>query len=392
MPISARLRDPRTLVWLGALIIVLTLLGMGVRVYADVRDLQTRLNSVEQLTQGGGNLDLTQARSDLAAISDDLADIGGNIGWLFPVCPMLGWLPQVGGGVAELPPLFHSTYALVAAADIAFEAWSPLIQSATSHDASQQGTLTERILGPLAQRRAQFLQAKTYLDAAAVYRAQVQTGNLDARVSGLLRKADRVQPLVTLAVNGGLLLPQLLGADGARTYLLVAQNEEELRATGGFISAVGTLTVERGQIIALDFNDANVVDDLTQYYPDPPAPLQTYMLSEQWLFRDGNWSPDFPTSARTLARLFEMGQHKHADGVIALDQEMVRLLVAAIGPIDVAGATSATVTGDNLLSYMHEAWAPQAGAQTDWINSRKNFISTLAKSLQARLHGVCHRY
>ncbi len=385
--ISARLRDPRTLIWLGLLIIALTLVGMVVRVYGDVRDLQVRLSRVEQLTQGD-NLDLAQARGDLSAIRADLADIGGDIGWLFPVCPLLGWLPQVGGDVAEMPPLFYSTYALVAAADIVFDAWAPLVSGVSQQGTTPTGTLAEQMIGPLAQQRAQFARAKSYLDAAAAYRAQVRTSNLSARVSALLLKADRVRPLVTVAINGGLLLPQLLGADGARTYLLIAQNEEELRATGGYISAVGTLTVERGKILSLDFMDAYAVDDLDNVYPPAPAPLETYMLAYQWLFRDGNWSPDFPTSARTLAQLYERGQYKRVDGVIALDQEMVRLLVVAIGPIDVTGATNATVTGDNLVGYMRAAWSPKVGEQTaDWAASRKNFIGALAKSLQARLLG-----
>ena len=42
-------------------------------------------------------------------------------------------------------------------------------------------------------------------------------------------------------------LPSLLGADKPAEYLLLAQNPDELRATGGFIGAVGVLTLDQGR-------------------------------------------------------------------------------------------------------------------------------------------------
>ncbi|MCA1554618.1 MAG: DUF4012 domain-containing protein, partial [Chloroflexi bacterium] len=82
----------------------------------------------------------------------------------------------------------------------------------------------------------------------------------------------------------------LVGFDGARSYLIIAQNEDELRATGGFISAVGLITVERGKVVASEFMDSYAVDNLGKPYPDPPDALRKYMLAYLWLFRDSNWS------------------------------------------------------------------------------------------------------
>jgi hypothetical protein len=102
-----------------------------------------------------------------------------------------------------------------------------------------------------------------------------------------------------------------------------------------------------------------------------------------WLFRDANWSPDFPTSAQWLAELYAAGQGREVDGVIALDQDAVRALVTAVAPLEVGGSTPATVTGDNIIGFMREAWSPPGG-KTAWAD-RKAFVGNLAKALQERI-------
>src|SRR5713226_8028323 len=95
--ISARLSSPRTLIALGLVIIFLSLAAMATRVYVRARDLQARISSIEALAQAGGNVDVKQIRNDLSAARNDLADIHSDAGWLLPVAPLLGWLPQIGG-------------------------------------------------------------------------------------------------------------------------------------------------------------------------------------------------------------------------------------------------------------------------------------------------------
>ena len=75
-------------------------------------------------------------------------------------------------------------------------------------------------------------------------------------------------------------LPAIMGIDGPRHYLIVAQNEDEIRPTGGFITGGGVLTVDNGRIVNINFIDANYIDawsedrhSLTKPYSAPPAPL-----------------------------------------------------------------------------------------------------------------------
>ena len=77
-----------------------------------------------------------------------------------------------------------------------------------------------------------------------------------------------------------------LGADGPRTYLLLAQNNDELRATGGFISGAGHVTIDRGKITSLILKDSYAVDTWDQPHPEPPGPLRKYMATDLWVLRD----------------------------------------------------------------------------------------------------------
>ncbi|MBK8046944.1 MAG: DUF4012 domain-containing protein [Anaerolineales bacterium] len=61
--------------------------------------------------------------------------------------------------------------------------------------------------------------------------------------------------------------PWLLGMDAPRTYLILVQNNHELRATGGFIAAIGTVSVDQGKITSFDFVDSYDLYSTTSTYP-----------------------------------------------------------------------------------------------------------------------------
>ena len=115
---------------------------------------------------------------------------------------------------------------------------------------------------------------------------------------------------------------QLLGNDGIRTYLLIGQSADELRATGGFVSSVWTVTLQDGVLLNIKYTDAVRVDDWERidYYPKAPPGLDEHMNAWVWLLRDVSWDPDFPTTAQTTADIFELGQRQKVDGVIAFNQ------------------------------------------------------------------------
>lgn len=160
-----------------------------------------------------------------------------------------------------------------------------------------------------------------------------------------------------------------------------------MRATGGFITGAGVLTVQGGQIVDLAFSDANQVDNWRDKpYDFPPQPLYDFMGTELFLFRDANYWPDYPTSAQKAMDLFVYGQDAPPlDGAIAIDQEFLRLLVDATGPVPIPG-TNQRISANNLLETLRAARDIQEGQEVgEWVQNRKAFLGGFATAIQAKL-------
>jgi hypothetical protein len=197
--------------------------------------------------------------------------------------------------------------------------------------------------------------------------------------------AQRRIPLLRAGLKAVTFAPDLLGADGPRTYLILALNEDELRPTGGFISGVGEVRVEAGRVVTMTFSDSYRADNFKLPYPDPPEPLRRYMLADLWVFRDSNWSPDFPTAAQQAIPLYRPRHPVSVDGVIAVDQEALRRLVDTLGPLEVEGVEE-SLTGQTVIPYIRRSWEPEGGEATGkWWRQRKSFMGPLAQALWERV-------
>ncbi len=209
----------------------------------------------------------------------------------------------------------------------------------------------------------------------------------------LLGRLSPLEPLPTLAVDGLLLAPELLGGGQERVYLAIVQNSDELRATGGFISSVVVVRMQGYRLLSLDYMDSYEVEAEGQSLPPAPAPLQTYMQAPGLVFRDANWSPDWPTSAQVLAALYQTSRRQAVHSVVALDTGLLRLVLEAMGPVPVQ-AYGVTITADNLLETAETFWeTPQEGASLEersvnlwsWLQHRKDFGGVFIEAGRARL-------
>lgn len=186
-------------------------------------------------------------------------------------------------------------------------------------------------------------------------------------------------------------LPALLGFDEPQTYLLLVQNNQELRATGGFISAVGSVTMRRARPENLALGDSYSISRDDVDHPLAPRPMQEYMGIELIFLRDVNWSPDFPTTAKLAQSLYAQDAGTLVDGVIALDLYAVEHLVGALGTLQVPGSDD-QITAQNLIAQLQSFWDKPIGtddtidsAGHDWLRQRKDFMPILAKAALERI-------
>ena len=304
------------------------------------------------------------------------------------LAPGLGWVPRVGGDLQAAPHLLTVADSLGEAGVIACDAFTPLLAASGEGNLVPEGFSSESMARLLADAQPGMERALAEADRARHAWAQVDPGSLSPWFAERTAVLDRGLPLLWAGLKVATVAPDLLGMDAPRTYLVLAQNEDELRPGGGFISGAGLLTLDGGRVADLSFGDAYVVDDyLNKPYSEPPEPLFHYMGSELWLFRDANWYPDFPSSARQAADLYEYGQEVSVDGVVALDQRVLELLLAGFGEIQLPGVAD-PVTADNVRQFMREVWNPgEAGVTADWVFSRKEFMGQLAAALLTRVEG-----
>jgi hypothetical protein len=367
--------------WVGLRVIPMWQAGQALR--ADLAAAEALLGDDLQTLYPEEALQLVHAtRSDLLA----LQSAARPFLWL---APHLGWVPGCGPEVEAAPALLQIGLHLTAAGEELLEPLSPLLERAGGEEITNTVDL-QQATAVLKTAQPQLRRAQSEIRKAQAARETLNAERLDSHLQSWLLRLDQYVPPLQQSIVGALLAPELLGADGARTYLLLIQNEDELRATGGFISAVAQARVENGQVRLLEFEDSYAVDDFSQPYPEPPEPLWKYMQADLWVFRDSNWSPDFPTSARKAIELYAISREVELDGVIALDQEAIRLLVGAVGPLQVDGSPQ-PVTRDNVIPLARQAWSPEGTADSEWWQHRKDFVGLVIDAAMRRAQGGVDR-
>jgi hypothetical protein len=158
---------------------------------------------------------------------------------------------------------------------------------------------------------------------------------------------------------------------------------------------MGLLTVARGEVEVTSFQDSWAVDNLTVPHDIPPESMFRVLWAEMWLFRDANWSPDFPTSAQVAERILERDQGITVDGVIAVDQQVLQSLVAAMEPLDLESSDE-PITGSNVLRFIRDSWAePEEGLTLteggeEWAVRRKDFMPDLVEAMMSKLQTQPH--
>lgn len=130
---------------------------------------------------------------------------------------------------------------------------------------------------------------------------------------------------------------QNLGSQDAQPhqYLILFQNNQEIRPTGGFFGSYATLTASGGTIRQFQFGqDIYKLDkpfsQKTKYRP--PEPLRT--ITPYWAFRDSSVGEGFlDPASQQVARFYQEETNTNLDGIIYLDLTILMDLLDVTGPV-----------------------------------------------------------
>lgn len=205
------------------------------------------------------------------------------------------------------------------------------------------GDIVERAFGEAKNAEAAIENAQDALIVAEEYGdAEALRATLGPQLS--LMKANLERYAADLA-----LASWALGVEYPRRFLFVAQDPSIARATGGVIRSLGVVTMEKGAITDVRFDEVYSIDGQLQTNVIPPMPIQK--TATAWSIHDANWFFDFPLSARKIAYFYEQAGGKRIDGVVAVNDHVLKKILSITGPVsgkndEPVNAQSGTVAGD----------------------------------------------
>jgi hypothetical protein len=224
------------------------------------------------------------------------------------------------------------------------------------------------------------------------------------KINNLLKKIDidslpsEYQPQLRLLVAG---LPQLqesfselndfiqftdkvLGFDQEKRYIFVFQNNNELRASGGFMGSFGLVDVKNGKIEKIEVPGGGFYDLKSSFFEKIISPQPLHLVGFPWGIWDSNWWPDFPTTAQKLQWFLEKSRWPTVDGIIAFNASLVPKLINLTGDIELP-AYNKKLDANNAVLALQHAVEFEYDKQT---NKPKQIIGDLMPVLINRLFQI----
>lgn len=347
-PAPPRPRARRVLVALAAVVVVVGLLWVGIRTAiaaGELRAAEPLATSAGSALQKG-NVDAAVAALDeVSARSSRAADLTSD-----PVYRAAEVIPLLG------PNLTAIRESAAALDDVVTRGVTPLAPLAAGLSGGALTPADGRIdLASLTDAAPTLARS-----AGVVAEASESVGAIDtsatlgvvtdavSRLGGIVRQADAT---LTAVSNAAELLPLMLGGSEDRNYVLVFQNNAELRASGGLPGALALVTTSGGGFdltVQTTANDFPLYDQPVIALDGPTTSLYGGLIGQR--MQNVNSTPDFPTTGAIISEMWARQFGTRVDGVIAVDPVALGYLLDAAGAITLS--TGDVVDSANAASFL----------------------------------------
>jgi hypothetical protein len=349
--VSSGGRNRRRLLWGGislgiiAAVIVAIIAWLGAKASLIERELEASVQLVAPLKDSiaGNRTDEVQVLvRRLQSHTSAAKEAAGDSMWTLAAS-----IPAIGDNFAAVAEIARS------ADDVATLGVAPLAE--TMDLVNLDGLLPSNAgtkLQPIREAAPKVAAAVHAVDVSTERLNGIDTHNLLPQIAEPLERAREQLNGVTASLEGladaTRLAPEMLGANGPRTYLLIVQNNAETRATGGIPGALATLSVDKGRVSLGDQTSASGVGPTTPPVAVAAEQEEIYSARMGKFVQDINLTPDFPTSASTMQAIWERKTGKLVDGVISIDPIALAYVLAATGPVKVNSPELINLAGDRL--------------------------------------------
>ena len=238
----------------------------------------------------------------------------------------------------------------------------------------------------LKQSRDLFIQAKLRIFEANRIIAEIPAGFLPEAYREKFEEGranlQTAEVLLTEVTDLQRIILNLIGGE-KKTYLLIFQNNNEARATGGFIGTYGLLELGNGIMQITKIESIYNLDGQLREQIAAPGPLQP-LSTPYWGMRDANWFVDFPTSSRKILQFLEKEANILADGVISFTPDVFEEILKLTGPISMSEY-------DETLTSLNFREIVQYKTSIDYDrleNQPKKFLADFAPRLLAAMQNL----
>ena len=248
------------------------------------------------------------------------------------------WVPVGGGAIQDVRHLVGALDQATAIAEIGTEVYPELMQSdSLVQDAQVDLDQLDGILTSLNQAGLHLHAAVDDLEAVDGDTPFIGDKVLEARDQAW----DKIEPISTTYDEAEPVLdalPDVLGAEGDRNYIVAIMNPAELRYSGGATLTLVPMTMSDGKI---EFGDTVTNEDIAAGGDGkikwPKVKGNPFHTPGKRVVMSATFSPYWSQSGEELLRAWEARFGQKADGVITVDLQALARLMDLTGPVEAEG-------------------------------------------------------
>lgn len=140
--------------------------------------------------------------------------------------------------------------------------------------------------------------------------------------------------------------------DQKQIWLVMIQNSNELRASGGFMGSYALVTFDQGKISDVVIEDVYDADGQWKRFVEPPPGVKEYLSAGKgWRLPDANWAAEFPSAASQVKSIIEQTKNLKIDGVMAINTLAFSSILQVLGPIQLPDYDLA-LSSDNVAQML----------------------------------------
>lgn len=312
-------------------LILLAVAYTGWQSYTVQRDLTSAESSVARIQSAldaGDEAARDAAVDELIVASESAADTTGGVWW-----GAMTFTPLLGDDFEGIEVLSSSLNT------IASKGIRPVAEAVVGLDGISRN-------GRLDLDKVRALQDPLSRAASAFSSASSDVGRLDSsgylgvfgsRFDDYALRIDSAASSLRSADTAVEVLPNMLGAQGEREYLLIFQNNAEVRATGGLPGSWAQIHAKNGKLEIVKQGGAGdfpIAD--RPVLPLTDEEIEVYGEEYGVYFQDPGFSPDFQRAGELWRAHWDLAFPRvPIDAVIAIDPVALSYLVEGTGPVQV---------------------------------------------------------